>query len=174
MNHPHSSPQQSVEKSKAIENWSKQVANLTRQELMELEEKEKTPMQKLLEAVIMALPVLCGVIALLEYLILPDLSRNKNPMYYVYVLIALIAVYIGFALFVLYKRAKGNKIYYEKLRYEAPLCSALFLLLTLYDYLTLKTGILTQPFVPCMNFIINAFVSDYPKLIDPFIHCVSL
>ncbi len=43
MNHPHSSPQQSVEKSKAIENWSKQVANLTRQELMELEEKKKLP-----------------------------------------------------------------------------------------------------------------------------------
>ena len=55
MNHPHSSPQQSVEKSKAIENWSKQVANLTRQELMELEEKEKTPFQKFLDIVIVVL-----------------------------------------------------------------------------------------------------------------------
>lgn len=151
-----------------------QLGNLTRRELKELEEKEKTPMQKLLEAVIMVLPVLCGVIALLEYLLLPDLSRNKNPMYYVYVLLVLMAVYICFGLFVLYKKTKGNKVYYEKLRYEAPLCSALFLLLALYDYLTLKTGILTQPFVPCMNFIINAFVSDYPKLIECTLHTLRL
>lgn len=151
-----------------------QLGNLTRRELKELEEKEKTPIQKVVEVIIMILPIICGVIALLEYLLIPDLNRNQNPMYYVYMLVVFIAVYCCCGAFVCYKKWKGNKIHYEKLRYVAPLCSALFLLLALYDYLTLKTGTLTQPFVPCMNFIINAFVSDYPKLIECTLHTLKL
>ena len=73
-----------------------------------------------------------------------------------------------------YNKWKGNKVFYEKVRFAAPLCSALFLLLALYDYLTLKTGTLTQPFVPCMNFIINAFVADYSMLIECTIHTLRL
>ena len=146
-----------------IRNWNS-WGNLTRRELKELEEKEKTPVQKVEEALIMALPAVCGAAALSEYLLIPDLARNKNPMYYVYVLAAMMAAYLCAGLFAAFKRRRGNKVYYEKLRYGAPRISALFLLLALYDYLTLKTGTLTQPFVPCMNFIINAFVSDYPHV----------
>lgn len=62
--------------------------------------------------------------------------------------------------------AQKQKTFYEKLRYRAPLCSALFLLLAYYDYLTLKTGILTQPFVPCLNFVINAFWQDRMMILD--------
>ena len=36
------------------------LSGLTRRQLKELEEKEKTPAQKLREAVIMLLPLLCG------------------------------------------------------------------------------------------------------------------
>lgn len=151
-----------------------QLGNLTRRELKELEEKEKTPMQKAFEIVIMLLPIACGVIALLEYLLIPDLSRNKNPMYYVYVLVFFILAYGCCSLTAIYKNRKGSKAYYEKVRYAAPLCSVLFLLLALYDYLTLKTGTLTQPFVPCMNFIINAFVADYPRLIECTLHTLKL
>lgn len=151
-----------------------QLGNLTRRELKELEEKEKTPVQKVEEALIMALPAVCGAAALSEYLLIPDLARNKNPMYYVYVLAATIAAYLCAGLFAAFKRRRGNKVYYEKLRYGAPRISALFLLLALYDYLTLKTGTLTQPFVPCMNFIINAFVSDYPMLIECTMHTLRL
>ena len=151
-----------------------QLGNLTRRELKELEEKEKTPVQKVEEALIMALPAVCGVAALSEYLLIPDLARNKNPMYYVYVLAAMMAAYLCAGLFAAFKRRRGNKVYYEKLRYGAPRLSALFLLLALYDYLTLKTGTLTQPFVPCMNFIINAFVSDYPMLIECTMHTLRL
>ena len=82
--------------------------------------------------------------------------------------------YLCAGLFAAFKRRRGNKVYYEKLRYGAPRISALFLLLALYDYLTLKTGTLTQPFVPCMNFIINAFVSDYPMLIECTMHTLRL
>lgn len=50
----------------------------------------------------------------------------------------------------------------------------LLLFLTLYDYLTLKTGVLTQPFVPCMNYIINAFLADYKMLADCTLNTLKL
>ena len=151
-----------------------QLGRLTRRELKELEEKEKTSIQKVMEVVLMILPLVCGVIAILEYMLLPDQSRNKNPMYYVYVLVIFMFIYFCCGLMAAYNKWKGNKVFYEKVRFAAPLCSALFLLLALYDYLTLKTGTLTQPFVPCMNFIINAFVADYSMLIECTIHTLRL
>ena len=102
-----------------------QLANLTRRELKELEEKEKTPVQKMLEVIIMILPVICGGIALLEYRLIPDLKMNINPMYYVYVLVFLIGVYCCCGVVAAYNKWKGNKIFYEKVRYAAPLCSCL-------------------------------------------------
>ncbi len=143
-----------------------ELGNLTRRQLKELEEKEKTPMQKTIEFIVMCLPLICGVVAVLEYLLIPDKTRNPNPMNYVYVLIAFMFAYLAYGCFAGYKKWKGDKIPYEKLHYRAPLFSALFLFFALYDYLTIKTGTLTQPFVPCMNFIINAFLSDYPRLIE--------
>lgn len=142
------------------------LSTLTRRQLKELEEKEKTPVQKLAEAVIMILPLLCGCVAMVEYLILPNNSRNARPWSYVWVLGAAMAAYfVSLAVAVLQKNG-GKKQFYEKLHYKAPHLAALFLFLALYDYLTLKTGILTQPFVPCMNAIINAFLADYKMLAD--------
>ena len=45
------------------------LSGLTRRQLKELEEKEKTPAQKTAEAIIMILPLLCGCIAMAEYVI---------------------------------------------------------------------------------------------------------
>ena len=116
------------------------LENLTRRELKELEEKEKTPIQKAFEFIIMILPLICGVIAILEYLLIPDKTMNKNPMYYIYVLVIFMAAYFCYSCFAGYKRWRGNKIYYEKLRYRAPLFSALFLFLAIYDFCLLYTS----------------------------------
>lgn len=151
-----------------------QLENLTRRQLKELEEKERTPLQKALEFVVILLPLVCGAIAILEYLLIPDKSLNKNPMYYVYVLAFAMALYLVYAWYAEFKRWRGNKTLHEKVLYKAPLFSALFLFLTAYDYLTIKTGILTQPFVPCMNFIINAFASQYMTLIDCTLNTLKL
>ena len=151
----------------------KQLESLTRRQLKELEEKEKTPVEKVMEFIIMILPIICGGVALLEYLLIPDLAMNRNPMYYVYVLLFFIALYVVALGFVMIKKSKEKK-YYEKLRYRAPLFSALFLFLALYDYLTLKTGTLTQPFVPCMNFIINGFAQDFWMLVDCTLNTLKL
>ena len=153
---------------------TEQLANLTRRQLKELEEKKKTPAQKVLEAIIMNLPLVCFAIALLEYLIIPNNSRNKNPWTYVYVLSFTVAVYFIYGLICSILMLKGKKERYEKLRYSAPLISALYLFFAFYDYLTLKTGILTQPFVPCMNYILNAFLVDYKMLIECTLNTLKL
>ena len=151
-----------------------QLDKLTRQQLKDLETKQMTPLQKAMELVILVLPWVCFGVALLEYLLIPNNSRNRNPWNYVYVLCCAIFVYNCYGIFAAVKRHKGDKTYYEKLRHSAPLISALFLFFALYDYLTLKTGILTQPFVPCMNFIINAFLLDYKMLIDCTLNTLKL
>ena len=134
-----------------IQEAPEDLSALTRRQLKELEEKEKTPAQKTAEAVILILPLLCICIALLEYLILPNNSRNTKPWGYVWALGAAMTAYGLCLLFALVRKRGGKKRFYEKLRYKAPHFSALFLFLAVYDYLTLKTGILTQPFVPCMT-----------------------
>ena len=142
-----------------------QLSELTKQQLIELEKKEQTKSQKTIEIIVMILPVICGIAALTEYLALPNNSRNGKPWSYVWVLGLAIAAYFFCLIFSLIRK-KHNKQFYEKLHYKAPRYSALFLFLAIYDYLTLKTGVLTQPFVPCMNYIINAFLVDYKMLIQ--------
>lgn len=150
------------------------LSNLNRYQLKELEKKEQTRTQKIQEAAIMILPILCGIVALTEYLALPNNSRNGKPWSYVWVLgIAIAAYFLCLMFSVITKRTKG-KTFYEKLHYKAPRYAALFLFLALYDVLTLKTGILTQPFVPCMNYIINAFLVDYKMLIDCTLNTLKL
>ena len=150
------------------------LSGLTRRQLKELEEKEKTPTQKAAEAVIMVLPLLCGGIALLEYLLVPNNSRNRNPWSYVWALGAALAVYLVCLLAAVWQKKKGKRQFYDTLHYKEPHFSALFLFLKLYDYLTLKTGVLTQPFVPCMNYIINAFLVDYKLLLDCTLNTLKL
>ena len=52
------------------------LGHLTRQQLKELEEKEKTRSQKILDFIVMILPVICGFIAIIEYWEVPNGSPN--------------------------------------------------------------------------------------------------
>ncbi len=149
------------------------VEVLTRYRLKKMEEKEKTPFEKFLDTVILFLPLICGTIAILEYILIPDNSPNKNPQRYVYLIAFFLLLYTLFGLFS-FAQKNRNPLHFDKLRYYAPLWSGIFLFLTLYDYLTLKTGILTQPFVPCMNFIINAAIADSAMLLDCTLHTLQL
>ncbi len=151
------------------------LSGLTRRQLRELEEKEKTPAQKTAEAVIMVLPLLCGGITLLEYLLVPNNSRNRKARGAMSGCSARRWRRIWSACCVSRDRktAREERLY-ESLHYRAPRYSVLLLFLTLYDYLTLKTGVLTQPFVPCMNYIINAFLADYKMLADCTLNTLKL
>ena len=85
------------------------LSGLTRRQLRELEEKEKTPAQKTAEAVIMVLPLLCGGIALLEYLLVPNNSRNRNPWSYVWVLGTALAVYLVCLIAAVWRKKAGKR-----------------------------------------------------------------
>ena len=147
---------------------------LTRQSLKELESKTLSPLEKALSVVINILPVVCGLVAVAEYQLIPDHSINQNREVYLFGLLIFIALYIIRGIFAAVCHLRGNREPYEKLHYRAPLYSALFLLLAGYDYLTLKTGILTQPFVPCLNFVLNAAYRDRAMILDCTIHTLGL
>lgn len=147
---------------------------LTRQQLKELEEKEKTKWQKVLDLIIIILPLICGIAAVLEYWMIPNNSTNQAPYTYVGFLAILNIVYLTYLLFSIIKKIKGVRGVIDALRYRAPLISAFFLLLAGYDYLTLKTGILTQPFVPCMNSILNIAWEDRAYIGECTIHTLRL
>lgn len=149
-------------------------STLTKQQLRDLEAKEKTKFQIWLDRLIVVFPIFCGILAVLEYMYVPNNSPNANPYTYFGVLLVLIAAYLLYAGTAVFQKVRGDKRMAEKVRYKAPLCSALFLLLAAYDYLTLKTGILTQPFVPCMNYILNIAWQDRGYLIECTLHTLRL
>lgn len=147
---------------------------LTRQQLKELEAKQKTKFQKIMDLIYVLLPIVCGFIAIAEYQFLPNNSANRNPGTYLGFLLILIAAYVIYVAYATFKNTKGDKTVFDKVRYRAPLFAALFLLLAAYDYLTLKTGILTQPFVPCINSILNIAWEDRGYLIECTLHTLRL
>lgn len=150
------------------------LGNLTRQQLKDLEARDKSKLQKSLDLLIMVLPILCGIVAICEYQFIPNNSPNENPNTYLGLLIILIVAYVLYLAFAGVKNMKNDKTILEKIRYKAPLYSALFLLLGMYDYLTLKTGVLTQPFVPCLNYVLNIAWIDRGYLIESTLHTLRL
>ena len=102
---------------------------LTRQQLKELEAKEMTPLQRFFELVIMILPFVCGIVSIAEYRLIPDNSMNRNPNTYFWFLVILVGAYVVYGAYAAALYAMGKKGVQEKLRYRAPLFSALFLLL---------------------------------------------
>ena len=150
-------------------------AHLTRQQLQELEEREKSPLRKALDLAITLLPLAAGVGAILEYQLLPDSFANPKPGTYLGFLALLVGLYglswlWGTAVLAVKKDRQG----WQKTLYCAPLYTVLFLLLAAYDYLTLKTSILTQPFVPCVNSIMNAAWTDRSMLLTSAAHTLRL
>lgn len=148
--------------------------NLTRRQLMELEEKQKSTLQIWMDRIIMILPIVCGLFAIWEYWEIPNNSPNDKPYTYVGVIVVFMLAYVIYLLAGLAAKVRKDKSLLDQIRYRAPLFSALFLLLSLYDYLTLKTGILTQPFVPCMNSILNIAWEDREYLIECTLHTLRL
>ena len=86
-----------------------QLANLTRQQLRELEAKEKTSWQKALDWIIMVLPFICGIAAVLEYWMIPNGSPNDHPYTYVGFLAVLIGAYLIYFFFCIVKKLRGDK-----------------------------------------------------------------
>lgn len=147
---------------------------LTRDQLLELEQKEKTSAQKLADTAITLLPVVSGLAAMLEYALLPNAFANPRPATYFVFLLILFCLYTGALGVGLVQLTKGNKHLMQRLRHKAPLYTLLFLLLLVYDFLTLKTAILLQPFLPCVNSIFNIVWDDREYLIISALYSLRL
>ena len=95
------------------------LGNLSRQQLRELEAKDKTTFQVILDWIIMILPMICGVAAILEYKLIPDEISNKKPETYVGALLVFIGIYAVYFLVALIKKLRGNLQTIEKLRFHS-------------------------------------------------------
>ena len=153
---------------------AKSSNKLTREQLMELEERDKSPRQKLFDKIITSLPILMAIVALVEYLILPDLNPNPMPHMYTCLMAGVLALYTGSVIVGIVKEKMGDKKLIRKLRHKAPLYTAILLLLTAFDYATIKTNIFTYPLVPCVNNIMYAAYTDYATLLNSALHTLKL
>lgn len=138
--------------------YSDVLNHLTRERLAELESK---PRHLFIDYSVCIMPVIFGLLALAEYLYVPNLpgySSGSTYSYFLGILIAIAGVFFVVSLF-------WRKAFYV-LRYKAPFYSFVFVLLMLYDYLTLKTGKLVMPYFPPADHILDAIIDDRAYLWD--------
>ena len=153
---------------------AKSSNKLTRAQLMELEERDKTPREKLFDAIITVLPMAAIILGLAEYLLIPDCNPNPMPHMYTVVLAAVLVLYVVMFIVAKIKEKNGHKDMIRSLRYKAPLYTVIMLLLTAYDYLTIKTNYFTYPLGPCVNSIMYAAFTDRAELLRCASHTLVL
>ncbi|BFL75897.1 ABC transporter permease [Finegoldia magna] len=140
---------------------NEKLDELTRERLIELESRPKTKVQKILDVIKLILPIIMGVICVFEYVLYPNLKPDATQTNtYVVFIWALVALYGVFFIASFFKKSIR-----AKLVYKAPFYAFVFFLLTLYDFLTLKTGILTLPYFPWVDKILNSIIADKALLI---------
>ena len=135
---------------------AKSRAKITREQLMELEQKEKTPAQLARDMLVTLLPLIAFIASQLEYWLVPNKYRNANPERYTILLLIPIAIYMIRWVISRIKYRGGDKKLYWRILHMAPLWTAVYVFLTAFDWLTLKTGKLMYPFIPWVNDILNA------------------
>lgn len=150
-------------------NSSQYLRPLTKDELRELESAPKTRFGILFDRFVCFCPVLGGVLSLLEYYFIPNLKGNETTdTYAIFILILTGAAAVAF-LWSLFSK----KTFYW-LRYHAPFYTFVFCLFIIYDFLTLKTGLLILPYFPWVDQILNGFINDRVYLLDCTINSVVL
>lgn len=127
--------------------------HLTRERLLELESKPRTPIRLFCDYLICFMPVIFGFLALAEYLYVPNLAGNSTTSTYTYFIIVLIVI-VGLAFVI----SIFSRKFFYLLRHKAPFYSFVFVLFAAYDYLTLKTGTLVLPYFPWTDQILNAII----------------
>lgn len=138
-----------------------EIKDLTKEQLMEIEKKPKGKLNRVVNYIILFLPVVSLIVALLEYYYIPNFGDNTiTDVYGIFLGVqVIIFVFLGIvSLFI--------KSLYYKVRYIAPLVTFIYLLLTLYDYATLKTNSLMLPYFPWVDNILNAMIDDRNYLFD--------
>lgn len=133
--------------------------NLTAEELVKL---ESNPRNKNKEILKLLLPIIVGVLAILEYLFMPDLDPTvvKTNLYPGFLAI-LLAIYI-ISLLVSLKKENVR----DRLLYKSNFYVFVFVILMLYDIATIKTGKLALPYFPWLDMIFNSMKEDKGYLVE--------
>lgn len=116
------------------------------------------------------LPIIFGLLALFEYLYFPNYDKNMmaSPVY-LYFLLFLIALY-GIFFLISFK----NENIQNKLKYKAPLFAFVFVLLMVFDLLTLKLAILPLPYFAWIDRIMNSMLEDKSFLLESTLASLKL
>lgn len=130
-------------------------APLSQRDLKRLEQRHRTRAQKVADRLVCLLPVLAGLLAVLEYLYVPSVSSARLTWTYPIFMGGLIALaLVGFVASLASERA------FEYMRYHAPFYTLVFVLFLAYDVLTVKTGVLPLPYFPWVDQVLNAAIGD--------------
>lgn len=143
--------------------------HLTRESLAELESRPRTPMRIFTDYAVCLMPVIFGLLALAEYICVPNLKGNKSTSTYSYFL-AFMILCAGICFIISFFSRKM----FHALRLKAPFYAFIFVLLMAYDYMTLKTGKLVLPYFTWPDEILNAMIDDREYLLDCALNSLKL
>ncbi|MDR1516475.1 MAG: ABC transporter permease subunit [Synergistaceae bacterium] len=130
-------------------------------ELRQIEAAPKSKSRAAADRVICALPLFMAAIVLIQYKLTPNLADAATTNIYTGFILLM-----AFLVLVKFIRSIFSKKSFENLLEKAPLYTAGFLLSALYDYATLKTGILPLPYFPWPDRILNGIYEDRVLLLD--------
>ena len=150
------------------ENSSK--SNLSVRELRDIENTDQENEKLSNKAIKLISPLIFAAIALGEFLFIKnaDSSVNNTSLYPTF-LISLSVIYI----LGLIGSIKSEYLK-DKLSYYTPLICMVFVLLTVYDILTLKTNILQLPYFPWLDMTLNSMHQDRSYLIQSVVSSLKL
>lgn len=140
---------------------SQPIRPLTRKDLRDLERVPKTKLQTTWDHCLCVMPLLAGCLAMAEYHLVPNLPGNLSGSVYSGFIVILMTVIAS-----VYYVALRRQEVFDALRHKAPFYSFIFLVLALYDYLTLKTGVLLLPYFPWVDQVLTAMVTDWRYLAE--------
>jgi len=121
------------------------------------------------------LPLASSILVIAQYLFVPNfreftpLDQNAPTYTFVWFMSALALFFLIFSITALF-----SKKVFRALSKRAPLLTVPVLILLVYDWATLSTGILPQPFVPWPDAILNAIIRDREILLRSVLHSLRL
>ena len=150
---------------KCLANIINNMADDLREKLKILEKRKKSKKEVAFDTIKGILPFFAYLISLAEYVFIKNKYQNDYPHRYVILLTVGITIYAFFLIkSLIIKKSKNDDSQYQKIIKKSPWIVAIYLFLSIFDYLTLKTGILMYPFIPWVNDIINIIIEDYKNL----------
>lgn len=108
-----------------------------------------------------SLPIVTTVLNITLFEALPNLGSEETTLTYPMCVGA-----VGFICFMLFLRSTFSMRSTERYLKNAPRITAILLILTVLDILTLKTGILKMPVFPWPDKLLNQIIADRTVLLD--------